>query len=284
MGRSIGSFVVQFGMVSIPTALHNVATPSESKLGLNQLHGDGCHKRLNQVMVCRNHETPVEVPRDKIVKGYEYAKDQYVLVTDDDMASLPLASKNTLAITSFCEAAELDPAVFEKSYYLEPTKGGEKAYALLTRALQADKLAAIASITVRKKEQLCALRAADDRLFVHPLFYSGEMQYEGPGRLAAVSDKELEVARMLTQALRKPFDAEEHVDAYAQAFEAMIARKLDPETADQPAPVPAQPKQESQDLMAMLQASIGAAKEPRLNVTTQKKGEPKKAKRAKAGA
>jgi DNA end-binding protein Ku len=261
MKRSIGSYVVQFGLVSIPATLHTVATENKSKTGLNLLHGGGCGGRLKQQYICPAHDEPVVVEKDQQTKGYEVAKGTYIEVTPQDLETIPLPSKGTIAITSVCNKHEIDPVWFEQSYVLAPGKGGARPFALLAKALDQQGLIALATITVRQKEQLCGLRFAENRLHLHPLFYGEEMQLEGaevPG-LDAVSSQELEMAKMLLTALRKPFDPEEHADGYTAAFTAMIERKVEGK-APEVAPVPQQPKEI--DFMAALQASIEAAKKP----------------------
>ena len=103
------------------------------------------------------------MPWSETVRGYEYAKDQYVTLTDEDFEKLPLPSKHTIELSAFVEQDEIDPVFYEKSYYLAPDERGEKPYALLMRALEKKGLTAIATITIRKKEQLCALRPKDGR-------------------------------------------------------------------------------------------------------------------------
>src|SRR3990170_7591455 len=153
MPRSIWSGVISFGMVSIPVKLF-AATESKD-ISFNLLHRE-CHSRLKQLRWCPVCEREVEW--GEVVRGYEYARDQYVMLTDEDFEKLPLPSKHVIELSAFVEEKEIDPVFYEKSYYLEPAERAEKPYALLLRALEEKKLSATASITIRKKEQLCVLR------------------------------------------------------------------------------------------------------------------------------
>src|SRR5829696_3639715 len=152
MARAIWSGSISFGMVSIPVKLFG-ATESKD-ISFNLLHST-CGTRLKQVRWCPTDE--VEVPWNETARGYEYAKGQYVVLTDEDFEKLPLPSKHTIEISAFVAEQEIDPVFYEKSYYLAPDERAEKPYALLFQALEEKKLAAVAAITIRKKEQLCVL-------------------------------------------------------------------------------------------------------------------------------
>ena len=158
MARAIWSGSISFGMVSIPVKLYG-ATESKD-ISFHLLHAT-CGTRLKQVRWCPTDE--VEVPWSETVRGYEYAKGEYVTLTDEDFEKLPLPSRHTIDLTAFVKAAEIDPVYYERSYYLAPDERAEKPYALLLQALEKKGLTALATITIRKKEQLCAIRAARRR-------------------------------------------------------------------------------------------------------------------------
>jgi DNA end-binding protein Ku len=286
--KSIKSLVIQFGMVAIPVNLYPAASPSERKTTLNQLHAT-CGARLNQVMVCRNHPDKPDyiVPKEDITKGYEYTKGQYVPITSADLDTLPISSGTEIAITSVCPAHEIDPVYYERTYFLEPDKGGAKPFVLLAKALKAKELVALATITIRKKEQLCLLRVAGERLYLHPLFHQQELNIEGAGSFPAVtvSERELEMAGKLLEQLEAPFDPEEHSDPWLEAFNQLVEARVADPNAVLTAPTTAQPKAEKENLLAALEASLTAprrfakagevADAPAaavLNATTVKKG------------
>jgi DNA end-binding protein Ku len=150
MARAIWSGSIGFGMVSIPVKLFG-ATESKD-ISFNLLHST-CGTRVKQVRWCPTDE--VEVPWNETVRGYQYAKDQYVTLTDEDFEKLPLPSRHTIDINAFVKEDEIDPVYYEKSYHLAPDERGENPYALLIKTLEKKGLTAIATITIRKKEQLC---------------------------------------------------------------------------------------------------------------------------------
>jgi DNA end-binding protein Ku len=224
MARAIWSGSISFGMVSIPVKLFG-ATESKD-ISFNLLHST-CGSRLKQVRWCPTDE--VEVPWNETARGYEYAKGQYVVLTDEDFEKLPLPSKHTIDISAFVAEAEIDPVFYEKSYYLAPDERAEKPYALLFQALQEKKLAAVAAITIRKKEQLCVLRPQAGVMMMETLYYPDEIraQPEADVKLAKVSDRELQMAFTLIDLLRKPFDPTEYKDHYREALEQLIEAKLE---------------------------------------------------------
>src|SRR5216117_3071487 len=130
--RSIASLTISFGMVSIPVKLYS-ATEASKAISFNLLHKD-CGSRLKQQYLCAKEE--VVVPREDMVKGYEFAKDQYVIFTPEELKALEEVGTHTAEITEFVPIENVDPVYFDKAYYLGPDKRGEKAYALLAKALR----------------------------------------------------------------------------------------------------------------------------------------------------
>jgi len=266
MARAIWSGSIGFGMVSIPVKLFG-ATESKD-ISFNLLHAT-CGTRLKQLRWCPTHEQ--EVPWNETVRGYEYAKDQYVTLTDEDFEKLPLPSKHTIDLAAFVKEDEIDPVYYERSYHLAPDERGEKAYALLIRTLEKKGLTAIATITIRKKEQLCALRPKDGALILETLYYPDEIRAQPEMDLGGVkiTDRELDMAFTLIDLLRKPFDPEEYKDQYREALSQVIEAKLEGREV-----VEAPPSRESKviDLADALRKSVEAAK----------KGKPKRAARPRA--
>jgi DNA end-binding protein Ku len=255
-------------MISIPVKLYG-ATESKD-VAFNTLHVE-CKSRLRQKRWCPVDDR--EVTADEVVRAYEYTKDQYIEITDEDLEQMPMPSKHTIELTSFVKQADLDPVYFERSYYLEPDDVGLKPYALLMRALKTKQVAAVAKVALRNKESLCVLRAGESVLMLETLFYPDEVRTQdlpnSPEVL--VSGPELNMALSLVEMLEEPFDPRKYHDNYRAALlEVIEAKRSGAEVVAQPeAPMP-----KTVDLMAALKASLEAAK----------KGKPDAAEAAADGA
>jgi DNA end-binding protein Ku len=254
MARAIWSGSIGFGMVSIPVKLFG-ATESKD-ISFNLLHAT-CGTRLKQVRWCPTDEQ--EVPWNETVRGYHYAKDQYVTLTDEDFEKLPLPSKHTIELSAFVKEDEIDPIFYERSYHLAPDERGEKAYALLIRTLEKKGLTAIATITIRKKEQLCALRPKDGALMLETLYYPDEIRAQPEMDLdrVKITERESDMAAALIDLLRKPFEPEEYKDHYREALSQLIEAKLEGRDV-----VTSPPSREAKvlDLADALRRSVEAAK------------------------
>jgi DNA end-binding protein Ku len=254
MARAIWSGSISFGMVSIPVKLFG-ATESKD-ISFNLLHAT-CGSRLQQRRWCPTDE--VDVPWNETARGYEYAKGQYVMLTDEDFERLPLPSKHTIDLSAFVDEKEIDPVYYERSYYLEPGERADKPYALLLKALEKKGLTAIATITIRKKEQLCAIRAHEGTIMLETLYYPDEIRMERGMDLGnvKVSDRELEMAFTLIDIFRKPFDPGEYHDHYREALAELIEAKLE---GKQVVKAPAARETRVLDLADALKRSVEAAK------------------------
>ena len=253
MARAIWSGSISFGMVSIPVKLYG-ATESKD-ISFNLLHST-CGTRLKQLRWCPTDE--VEVPWSETVRGYEYAKDQYVTLTDEDFEQLPLPSRHTIDLSAFVQEAEIDPVYYEKSYYLAPDERAEKPYALLLQAMEKKRLTALATITIRKKEQLCAIRPKEGAIVLETLYYPDEVRESGVDlKGTKVNERELEMAFTLIELLRKPFEPEEYHDTYREALAQLIDAKLEGREV-----VKSPPARETKviDLADALRRSVEAAK------------------------
>jgi DNA end-binding protein Ku len=252
-GRAIWSGDISFGLVTIPVKLHSAT--SEKDISFNLIHAT-CGTRIQQKRWCPTDE--VEVPWSEIVRGYEYAKGRYVTLTDEDFQNLPLPSTHLVDLTAFVEAAEIDPVYYERSYYLAPEERGRKAYALLLEALTERELVAIATVTLRRKEQLCAIRAHDGTLLLDTLYYPDEVHLEREVDLSTVKigAAERRMANALIDLLRKPFDPAEYHDRYRDALRDLIDAKLEGKEIAPP------PRREPKviDLSDALARSLAAAK------------------------
>jgi len=253
MPRSIWNGVISFGMVSIPVKLY---TATQSKdISFHLLHKE-CNTRLQQLRWCPTHERAVEW--SEVVRGYEYARDEHVILTEEDFEKLPLPSKQTVELSAFVKAEEIDPVYYEKSYYLEPDAKGIKPFALLMTALREKGLTGIAKIAVRNKEQLCALRPMDGTLILETLFYPDEIRVEKTELPdVTISDKELEMAYTLIDLLSEEFEPEKHKDEYRDALMKLIEAKLEGEELPE---VAAAGPAKVTDIMSALRASVEAAK------------------------
>jgi DNA end-binding protein Ku len=242
-------------MVSIPVKLY---TATESKdVSFRQL----AEEDLKPIKYLRWSPTlDREVQFAEIKKGYEYAKDQFVILDDEDFENLPVPSKHTIAITQFVEAQEIDPVFYEKAYYLDPDDAGKKPYTLLLRALEDRNLVAIGKLALRQKEQLVAIRPQDGHLTVEMLLYPDEVRaYEGTDVAEVeVSKEEMKMAFALIDMLHEPFDPERYKDEYRDILMNMITTKLEGGevviASEEEAPA------HTVDLMAALRASIEATK------------------------
>lgn len=241
-------------MVSIPVKLYPAT--QEKDVAFHQLHRPD-HSRIKYRKFCAAEDT--EVDPDDIVRAYEVSKDQYVEISDEDLEQLPLPAKHTIELSAFVKNADVDPIYYEKSYYLEPDETGVKPYALLMKVLDKKGVVGVATIAIRNKESLCALRPLDSTLVLETLHYPDEIrEREVSLPNVAVNDRELAVAGTLVDALEEKFDPAKYRDHYREALLELIASKQQgrevvvSEAEATGAPVT--------DLMAALRASIEAAR------------------------
>jgi DNA end-binding protein Ku len=255
MPRSIWNGVISFGMVSIPVKLYN-ATESKD-ISFHQLH-QVCGSRLKQLRWCPNCNREVEW--GEIDRGYEYAKEQHVVLTEEDMSKLPLPSKRSIDLSAFVKAEEIDPVYYDKSYYLEPEDTGKKPYTLLMRALKEKELTAVATIAIRNKERLCALRPYDGTMILETLLYPDEIRVQKGTELPEVkiSANELKMAFSLIDLMAHSFEPEEYKDRYREAVMEVIEAKLQ---GAEIVEAPPAPRGKVVDLMDALKASVAAAKD-----------------------
>src|SRR5579864_1967758 len=170
--RSIGSLTISFGLVAIPVKLYS-ATQSANAISFNLLH-KGCGSRLRQQYVCQKDGSIVE--RDDMVKGYEFAKDQYVSFTPEEIKALEEAGTHAVEISEFVPIASIDPVYFDKTYYLAPDKGAGKPYALLTEALKESSRCAVGRWATRGKAYIVLLRPAGDVLTMQQLHFAADVR------------------------------------------------------------------------------------------------------------
>ena len=258
MPRSIWKGSMQFGMVNIPVALY-VATESTSKVSFNLLCPD--HKsRIKNKRWCPDGEHEVA----STVKGYEYEKGQYVIFDDDDLEKLPLKSSRSIDIAGFIKTEELPGDLyFQNAYYLEPDKGAQKPYALLTKTLEKTGRVAVAKFALRERERLVSMRAHEDVLVLNTLHWPDEIRSIEDLNLPEdikVVPAELKMAESLVEMMAMTFDPSEFRDDYKQAFEQIVEAKVKGHEDLVEAPE-AEAETTVVDLMSALKASVARAKE-----------------------
>ncbi len=195
--RSIGSLTISFGLVAIPVKLYS-ATQSANAISFNLLH-KGCGSRLRQQYVCQKDGTVVE--RDDMVKGYEFAKDQYVSFTADEIKALEEVGTHAVEISEFVAIDAIDPVYFDKTYYLAPDKGAAKPYALLTEALKETKRCAVARWATRGKAYIVVLRPVGDVLTMQQLHFATDVRPASEVDIAKpdVKPQELKLAKQIVE-------------------------------------------------------------------------------------
>ncbi len=254
MARSIWEGVVSFGMVSIPIGISTARTSKD--LAFHQIH-QVCGSRIKLQKFCPVCQRVVE--RDELVKGYEYSKGHYTLLSDEDFEDLPVASKKTVDVLAFVKAEEVDPLFFESAYYLEPSERGKKSFLLLLRALEEKKMTALAKIALRNKESLCLLRPGPETLILSTLYYPDEIR--SPVSLGAdkiqIDEREMKMALDLIDLLTESFDPSQYHDAYREALLKRIEAKAEGGQIEKAPEIPEETT--VYNLMDALKASVEAA-------------------------
>jgi DNA end-binding protein Ku len=283
--RSIATATVSFGMVSIPVKLYS-ATESGASVSFNLLHKD-CGSRLKQQYICRKDEKVV--PREDMVKGYEFSRDHYVVFTPEELKQLEEKASHMIEITEFVPAARVEPVYFDNSYYLGPDKGGDKAYRLLERAMAETGRAALAKYGARGKQYLVMLRpTADNRLLMQQLRYADEVRPAAdiPMGNGEVKDHELKLAmQLIDQIASDEFRPESYEDEVRKRIMEVIQRKVEGQEVS--ISEDEEPKAQVIDLMEALKASLekkgeaasrGARKPPKRASRAERKGKKRAAK------
>jgi len=251
--RSIASLTVSFGLVSIPVKLFS-ATEASRAISFNLLH-KACGSRLKQQYICLKEEIPVS--REDMAKGYEFAKDQYVMFSPEELKALEEAGTHTADIAEFVPVESIDPVFFDKAYYLAPDKGGAKPYALFARALRESGRCALGRWAARGKQYIVMIRPVEDGLVMQQLLYADEVrsikEIEIPE--TEVKDAELKLAQQLIeQQASSKFDPAAYTDEVRARIEAAVQKKVD----GQEITMAAEPEDGGEviDLMEALRASL----------------------------
>jgi DNA end-binding protein Ku len=255
--RAIWKGTISFGLVNIPIALGIAAQRSDPRF--RTLDRETNEPIKQQIFSPARNE---EISRDETVKGYEIGKDQYVVVTDEELDSVAVERRRTIDILAFIDADEVDPVYFDRTYYIEPQEGAEKPYALLLEAMKETGKVAVGKIVLSSREHLALIRPAGDALVIELLFYPEDVrpkdELEDQVRGTKVTKQEREMAMQLVESLSRAFDPDEYENEHKRDVMALIEKKVAgeeiavPPEAPEPAPVP--------DLMSALKASLDEAK------------------------
>lgn len=224
MARAMWTGMISFGMVTIPVKLYT-ATHSHN-VAFHLLH-EKCDTRIKEQRWCPHCEQVVNW--EDIVKGYEYTKSKYVEVTEEDFEKVPLPSRHTIELSAFVPKEEIDPIYLDATYYVSVDEpGAQKAYKLLLEAMRSKEVVALATISFRNKERLCAIRPVDGRLQLHTLLYDDEIKANDTPKPSSVrvSAQEKKMAASLVDALADDFEPAKFKDKYQMALKKLINAKL----------------------------------------------------------
>ncbi|MFC7687249.1 Ku protein [Ureibacillus sp. GCM10028918] len=262
---------ISFGLVNIPVKLHTATENKDVKL--RQLHKE-CNSPINYQKVCPICDK--EVQSEDIVKAYEYSKNKFVVLDEEELERLRKENEDkAVEIIEFVKLEEIDPIYFERSYFLAPDAGGGKAYALLRKALSDSGKIGVAKITIRSKEQLAIVRVYGETLIMETIHFPDEVRSSGevpniPSE-EKVTEKELDTALMLIEQLTAKFEPEKYQDDYRTALLELIEQKKNGEltvtVSDKENIVPS----DMTDLMAALQASLDKTSTTKKKTTTRKR-------------
>jgi DNA end-binding protein Ku len=264
MARSIASLTISFGLVSVPVKLYS-ATQARGSISFNLIHAK-CGSRLRQQYICIKEDVVVE--REEMVKGYEFAKDQYVTFTAEELKALEEEATGTVEITEFVPDEKIDPIYYDKAYFLAPDKGGAKPYALLTEGMRATGRCALARWAARGKQYLVQLRPVGEGLIMQQLLYADEVRPMSDIEIppTQVKEAELKLAKQLIEQISaEEFNPKDYEDDVQKRIEAAVEKKISgKEISVSPEAPGAKGGAQVIDLMDALRASLN-------------KGAPKKA-------
>ena len=257
MASTVWKGHLTFGLLSLPVKLYSAAR-GES-VSFNQLHKND-HSRVKQVLYCQLEDKPIQ--RSDIVKGYEYEKDKYVVVDDEEIKKVAPKTAKTMEVLEFVKASEVDPVYLDASYYLAPDEAGEKPYSLLFEALRQSGCVGVAKIAMHNREHIVILRPGARGILLHTMYYEDEIRQVEEFRTdtSKVQDKELALAKMLIESLLAPFEPGKYKDNYRENLLSMIKAKIEGKEIVEPA-APAH-KAPVIDILEALKMSLAEGKKP----------------------
>jgi DNA end-binding protein Ku len=252
MAATVWSGYLTFGLISLPVRLYSGARGT--RVSFHMLHRDD-NTRIKTQLYCPADDRVVE--RSEIVKGYEYAKGEYVIVEPDEIKKIEPKTARAMEILEFVKAEEVDPIYFETSYYLMPEEAGKRPYALLVRALEDSEYLAVAKLTMHNREYTALLRPHDGGLLLHTMYYEDEIRRVenfGETRNLQVKDAEVKVAHQLIEALAGEWDPGKYRDSFEENVKQLIQAKLEGKEV----PAVEKPRKPAQvvDLMSALKQSL----------------------------
>jgi DNA end-binding protein Ku len=269
--RAIWKGAISFGLVNIPIALYPATRTEELKFRLLRA---GDHSPVNYKRVAEADGK--EVPWDQIVKGYEYEKGKFVVLKDEDFQRVDIEATQTVDITRFVKLEEVNPIFFHKPYYMEPQKGGDKAYVLLREALRASGKIAIAKVVIKTRQHLAAVKPQEKGLMLELMHFANELREVDEFKVPTAKEigkKELQMAQALIDSMSDEWKPDEYVDEYREALEKLIEEKVEkgdkalPKTVRKPKPT------NVIDLVSVLQKSLqqsGGAKKAKRKAPAKK--------------
>ncbi|MGI6453276.1 MAG: Ku protein [Syntrophomonadaceae bacterium] len=273
--KTLWKGAISFGLVNIPVKMY-VATEKKD-IKFHYLHKE-CMSPVKYQKYCANCQR--ELTTEEIVRGYEYRKGNYVIINEEDLDRIPLEDTKTIDILDFVDLNQVDPIYFDKSYYLEPSQGGEKAYSLLVQAIEKTAKTAIARIIIRTKQSLAALRVKDRVLVLETIFYPDEIRPASSLNTGVEQTKlhenEIKMAVNLIENLSTDFQPEKYTNEYRSALWELVEAKIAGKEIVTPAP--SEGENNVVDLLEALKASVKIAEENR-----QAGGKAKTRKKRKTG-
>lgn len=241
---------ISFGLVHIPISLHTAT--QDTDIHFNQLHKDD-HERIRYKKVCGH--CGKEVAGSDIVKGFEYDKDKYVVITDDEIEKIKTEKEKSMQILHFANLNQISPVYFDKTYHAVPESGGEKAFELLRRALMDEQKIAVAKTVLGAKETLLAIIPREEGILIQLMLYEDEVKMLPQGyKKPEVNDAELQMAKTLISSMDKPFEPENYKDEYQEKLKKLIQDKIEGKEITAPAEEP----RNVVDLMEALKQSLAA--------------------------
>jgi DNA end-binding protein Ku len=286
MPSTIWKGYISFGLISFPVRLSAAARPDP--IHFHMLH-EKDQSRVKEVFFCVEEDKPLT--RDEIVKGYEFEKGKYVLVTSADLEKIAPATARTMEIVQFVKSSEVDPIFLEKSYYVAPEKDVSKPYMLLAHTMRLSGYDAIAKLSMHGREHVVTIRATDDGLVLHTLYFLNEMHEANKVKIdkKEFSKQEVTLAQKLIETLAAPFDPKQFHDEYRQNVETLIeqkrkGQKIKPVPQKRVAPVVSimEALQKSLAQVSKASAPKGKAGQSTKETAAQKPAKGRKAKRSAA--
>jgi len=261
MASSVWKGHLTFGLVSFPIRLFSAARGET--ISFNLLHKTD-HSRIKQVIFCQAEEKAV--PRSELVKGYEYEKDHYVEIDDEDIKKVAPKTAKVMEILEFVQASQVDPIYLESSYYVAPDEGGEKPYALLYQALRESQYYALAKVAMHNREHIIVLRPGAKGILSHTMYFQDEIRQVDEFRTdtSLVKEKELAMAKMLISSLEAEFEPQKYHDQYRANLQKMIEAKIEGKKVVE---TPAEHIAPVIDIMEALKRSLAEKRKPAQTAT-----------------